>query len=253
MTRVLSGVILAASALAAVIFLPTFWLRLIAALVAFLAAGEYRRLVGARARVDVASGVVALVVSEPMAQWNPLGVLLVFVGVGVAGGVLRGDSIQRAAGEMWALIYVGLPLGLLVLVHGLAGSESVLLLLFTVVVSDTAQYYSGRLFGRRPLAPAISPKKTIEGAAGGVLVGTLFFAAAGRVVLPFARPGMLAGAGLLLVIAGILGDLFESRLKRDADVKDSSSLIPGHGGVLDRIDALLFAIPVFYLFLNELM
>ena len=129
----------------------------------------------------------------------------------------------------------------------------VLLLLFTVVVSDSAQYYTGRLLGRRTLAPTISPKKTIEGAVGGLILGTTFFAIAGGRVLPFARPTMLVGGGFAIVVAGIVGDLFESRLKRAVDLKDSSSLIPGHGGILDRIDALLFATPVFYVFLNELM
>ena len=253
MTRVISGVVLAAAALSAIIFLSTFWLRLLAALVALLAAREYRRIVGGRARVDVAAGIVCLVISEPMSQWDPLGVLLVFVFSGIAGIVLRGESVQVAAGEMWGLIYIGLPLGLLVLVHGFAGREAVLLLLFTVVVSDSAQYYTGRLLGRRALAPTISPKKTMEGAVGGLVIGTAFFVAAGRFVLPFAKTGMLVGGGVAIVLAGIAGDLFESRLKRDADLKDSSDLIPGHGGILDRIDALLFAAPVFYIFLSEVM
>jgi phosphatidate cytidylyltransferase len=253
MTRLLSGVVLAAAALAAIIFLPTFWLRLMAAVVALLAGREYRRIVGGSVRVDVATGIACLVISEPMAQWDPLGVLLLFVGFGIAATVLRGEPVQTAAAEMLALTYIGLPLGLLVLVHGLAGREAVLLLLFTVVASDSGQYYTGRLFGRHALAPSISPKKTIEGAVGGAAIGTAFFVGAGRFVLPFAGTAMLVGGGVAIVLAGIAGDLFESRLKRDADLKDSSDLIPGHGGVLDRIDALLFAAPVFYVFLNEVM
>ena len=121
-----------------------------------------------------------------------------------------------------------------------------LLLIATIVISDSAQYYTGRAFGKRPLAPTISPKKTIEGAIGGVIFGILFMAVAGRFVLPVLGIPALALLGAVVVVLGILGDLFESRLKRDAGVKDSSALIPGHGGVLDRIDALLFAIPAFY-------
>ena len=121
----------------------------------------------------------------------------------------------------------------------------------TVVVSDSSQYYTGRLFGRHPLAPAVSPKKTIEGAIGGLVFGTAALVAGGHWLLPFAETPRLVIAGLAVVVLGICGDLFESRLKRLAGVKDSSSLIPGHGGVLDRIDALLFATPVFYLVLGS--
>jgi phosphatidate cytidylyltransferase len=135
-------------------------------------------------------------------------------------------------------------------VHAQHGAYVTLLLIATVVVSDSAQFYSGRTFGRRPLAPTISPKKTIEGAIGGVLFGTLFMLIAGSWLLPGAAPVSLTAAGLAVVVLGICGDLFESRLKRVAGVKDSSALIPGHGGILDRIDALLFATPAYFVFLR---
>jgi phosphatidate cytidylyltransferase len=135
---------------------------------------------------------------------------------------------------------------MLVAIHAVGGRMAALLLIATVVVSDTAQYYSGRAFGRRPLAPTISPKKTIEGAVGGLLTASIFLTFAGRTVFPLARPVSLFLLGVAIVALGIAGDLFESRLKRVAGIKDSSALIPGHGGVLDRIDALLFATPAFY-------
>jgi phosphatidate cytidylyltransferase len=123
------------------------------------------------------------------------------------------------------------------------------LLLAVIVVSDSAQYYTGRAVGRRPLAPTISPKKTIEGAIGGVVFGTLAFTVGGRYV--FASPlWILALSGAAISLLGIVGDLFESLLKRSAGVKDSSNLIPGHGGVLDRIDSWLFAAPVYYVFVR---
>jgi phosphatidate cytidylyltransferase len=143
-----------------------------------------------------------------------------------------------------------MPLGLLTAIHAQHGAAITLLLIATVVVSDSAQYYSGRAFGRRPLAPTISPKKTVEGAIGGVVFGTLFMAIAGGWLLPGTAPAPLVAAGLGVVVLGICGDLFESRLKRVAGVKDSSSLIPGHGGILDRIDALLFATPAYFVFLR---
>ncbi len=116
-----------------------------------------------------------------------------------------------------------------------------------IVVSDSAQYYTGRALGRRPLAPAISPKKTVEGAIGGVIFGTLAMAIGGHYV--FTSPlWLLALVGAMVSLLGIVGDLFESLLKRSASVKDSSNLIPGHGGVLDRIDSWLFAAPGYYIF-----
>jgi phosphatidate cytidylyltransferase len=142
-----------------------------------------------------------------------------------------------------------MPLGMLAGVHAMGGRTATLLLIATVVVSDSAQYYCGRLLGRHALAPAISPKKTIEGAAGGVLFATLFIAVAGPWVFPLARRTSLALLGVAIVALGICGDLFESRLKRIAGMKDSSALIPGHGGILDRIDGLLFATPAFYVYL----
>jgi phosphatidate cytidylyltransferase len=135
-------------------------------------------------------------------------------------------------------------------IAAVAGREAVLILIGTVAVSDTAQYYAGRAFGRHPLAPRRSPKKTVEGAIGGFVVAPVALVLAGAAWLPGISPIRLALVGVLLVAAGMTGDLFESMLKRAATMKDSSDLIPGHGGVLDRIDALLFAAPIFYFFIR---
>jgi phosphatidate cytidylyltransferase len=156
------------------------------------------------------------------------------------------DAVGRAAAAVFPMLYLGLPIGAMVLIRALHGREALFLLMLTVMVSDTAQYYTGRAFGRRLLAPAISPKKTIEGAVGGFVVGTAFFAVVGAWWLPSMPAALRVGLGLALVALGIAGDLFESMLKRSAGVKDSSAIIPGHGGILDRIDALLFAAPLFY-------
>jgi phosphatidate cytidylyltransferase len=169
-------------------------------------------------------------------------------GSGSAPGFSPGVIAAAAGG--FALIYIGLPLGALVGVHIFGGRGAVLLLVFTIVISDSAQYYAGRTLGRHPLAPRLSPKKTIEGALGGFIVAPLFLYFAGPYLVPVVTPLMIAPLGVALVACGIAGDLFESMLKRAADMKDSSALIPGHGGVLDRIDALLFATPPFYMFLR---
>jgi phosphatidate cytidylyltransferase len=121
--------------------------------------------------------------------------------------------------------------------------------LFTMVITavgDTAAYYAGSLWGRRRLMPRISPKKTVEGAAAGLL-GNLGGALA-YLVIVFPTPAILPGLllAILVGVAGQLGDLSESMLKRGVGLKDSSGLLPGHGGVLDRLDSLLFSVPVVY-------
>jgi phosphatidate cytidylyltransferase len=256
MTRLLSGVTLAAAALAAILFLPSSALRLVAALVAALAAHEYIRI------VDMgrpAPGALPLLLLVALTAWwifdparNPLALLVLGLAWVAIEVVFRGLKIDHAAARFFAAVYLGMPLGLLAATHAAAGPWAALLLMGTVVVSDTAQYYSGRLLGRHPLAPAISPKKTIEGAVGGLLFASAFVAIAGSRVFPSARSTTLALVGAAVAVLGICGDLFESRLKRAAGVKDSSTLIPGHGGILDRIDALLFASPAFYLYLRLL-
>jgi phosphatidate cytidylyltransferase len=251
MTRVISGVLLAAAAVAAIVFLPFIALRILACLVAGLAADEYVRITSPKSRSLLRWVVIAVVVYA--CWWSavpaPLSIVLlaIIVIVWLAYAVLReGWTIHEAAVDLVAPIYIGAPLGMLVALQMLAGPKATLLLMATIVVSDSAQYYTGRAFGRRPLAPAISPKKTVEGAIGGVVFGALFMAVAMTFVFPLTPIVVRVLLGLVIVFLGIAGDLFESRLKRVAGLKDSSTLIPGHGGVLDRIDALLFAIPVFY-------
>jgi phosphatidate cytidylyltransferase len=215
---------------------------------AALATYEYLRIVGADIRVFPSAAVVAWVLSGPVgvvALW--LLVLLTFAMVAV-GVLFAGQDAPRAAAGTFSMVYIGVPLGLLVMVHDGFGWQATLFLIAAVVVSDSMQYYTGRMFGRRPLAPAVSPKKTIEGALGGVVCGAIFTTVAGSYVFTGVGLVPLAVLGVVIVALGIIGDLFESRLKRQAGVKDSSDLIPGHGGVLDRIDALLFAIPAFWVF-----
>jgi CDP-diglyceride synthetase len=172
-------------------------------------------------------------------------------GATVAGPAFR-PAIQGIAAGGLSMIYLGLPLGALVGVHIFGGRSAVLLLVATIALSDTAQYYTGRLLGRHALAPRISPKKTIEGAVGGFVAAPVFLYFAGPYFVPVSTSMRIAPLGIALVAAGIAGDLFESMIKRAADKKDSSALIPGHGGVLDRIDALLFASPIFYMYLRWL-
>ena len=256
MTRFLSGVVLAAAVLAAILFLSFPALRTIACLVAALAAYEY---LGIVERERYALNTIPVLILVALTCWwfsdpggtRVLPLLLFGVGWAAIEVVFRGFAVDRVGARLLAPWYVGMPLGMLAAVQVVGGRMATLLLIATVIVSDSAQFYSGRLFGRRPLAPTISPKKTIEGAVGGLVVAPVFITLAGPWIFPAAWPGSFALVGVAIVVFGIAGDLFESRLKRTAGVKDSSALIPGHGGVLDRIDALLFATPVYYVYLQS--
>src|SRR5918993_4994220 len=259
MTRLLSGLALGVVALALIWFLDSTALLGVALAVCAIAFHEYERMVEKiGAQVPYWTALLATLLACAMVpfEWidieSVLAAALLIVALTVRASPRPGPPMLAAtAAAMLAPVYIGLPLGSLVGVHAMAGKEAVLLLIATVAVSDTAQYYTGRTFGRTPLAPARSPKKTREGAAGGFVIAPLFLAVAGSYWLPAYPWWWHATLGLGIVVAGIIGDLFESMLKRAANMKDSGTLIPGHGGVLDRIDALLFAAPVFYFFLRN--
>jgi phosphatidate cytidylyltransferase len=125
------------------------------------------------------------------------------------------------------------------------GEGLVIDVLVATFVGDTAAYFGGRWYGRTPLAPLISPNKTLEGLVAGVLGATLAFWAAGLYQNWLTGPDALL-MGALVALAAPVGDLFESMIKRDLEVKDTGRLFGAHGGVLDRLDAVLFTIPVAY-------
>ena len=117
------------------------------------------------------------------------------------------------------------------------------ILWISIWVCDTAAYFGGRLLGRHKLAPVISPNKTIEGGIFGLVFGILSFVLAGILLLPTLAVEYLWISGIIVGIFGQLGDLIESRLKRDTGVKDTSPILPGHGGFLDRFDSIIFISP----------
>jgi len=240
---------MAVVAIAGVVWLPQAVFRAAVSGLAAAAAAEYAPLAGRR--LGLGRGLVVLVVA--LSTWilaeRPFNTPFVaIVGLAIAAGFVlgRGRAVPSSLAALFGVVYIGIPFALLAHLRAVAGWQPTLLLVAAVVVSDSLQYYSGRLFGRRPLAPTVSPKKTVEGAIGGVICGALFMAVAISFAFPATPVIVRVLLGLVIVFLGIAGDLFESRLKRVAGIKDSSAIIPGHGGVLDRIDALLFAIPVFY-------
>jgi phosphatidate cytidylyltransferase len=264
-TRIVSAVVLIAVVVGVTWWLPWWAMLPVLALVAGLAARELAMLAtttGAHAPqtfIGVAAAVVATAVAlEPFLLHPPPGGLLAVVAAAalVSGGALTllggppsPAAITRAAITIMAPIYVGLPLGVLGWTRAAVGPGALTWFLVVIAASDTAQLYSGRLFGRRKLAPVVSPGKTVEGAIGGFAGAVIAGAALGPAWMPGDPIWVPALLALILAAAGIVGDLFESMLKRSAGVKDVSSIIPGHGGVLDRVDSYLLAAPLFYLYL----
>jgi phosphatidate cytidylyltransferase len=171
-------------------------------------------------------------------------------------------SVERMSRTIWALGYLGLLPGLFAGLRWLYpanqpeyGSVALALVIFVPKCCDIGAYCTGRLVGRHPLTPVLSPKKTWEGAAGGLTLGTLTAIGIdqwGPVPLLGKSLGREIGFGITLGIAGILGDLAESLVKRACRQKDASAAVPGFGGVLDVVDAVIFAAPVGYLWLASL-
>jgi phosphatidate cytidylyltransferase len=161
------------------------------------------------------------------------------------------DSLKEGAIIMTGLLYIGLTLSYLVMIRLLPQGEWLLLFVLLVTwAADTGAYYVGTLCGQHALAPRISPKKTIEGLVGGLLGAMLFAYAARWWFLSEISVVDCLLLAVLLTIAGLWGDLAESAVKRSVGVKDSGGLLPGHGGMLDRLDSLLFTAPAFYYYVT---
>jgi phosphatidate cytidylyltransferase len=257
MPRLLSGAVLVALAVIVVWFAPPALLLAVGLLIGVLSVNELVELARA-SRLEVSKSIAgfataAVIASSGLAGALEISLMTALVAVGASSlGAWRGgpEALASVSATLFPPLYIGLPVAALIGIRTLGGARGLFLLMLTVMVSDTLQYYTGRAFGRRPLAPLVSPKKTVEGAIGGAVVATALFAIVGTWWLPQVPALFRVVLGLTIVALGIAGDLFESMLKRSAGVKDSSALIPGHGGVLDRIDALLFAAPVYYIVLR---
>lgn len=246
--------------LLAVIFLLPPWGTMALALVAVaLGVWEYAALSAALgvpipralSAVGAMAACAAFIADEPPLALVLSALVLSLAALAIAGGRPTRDMLAAVASAVFPALWIGIPLGTIAAIRRFAAPETLMPLIFTIVVSDSAQYYAGRAFGRTPLSPAISPKKTIEGAIGGMVMAVPAMIWSGSYFLPGVGPVWLAMLGAAIAVLGMAGDLFESAIKRAADVKDSSALIPGHGGILDRLDAWFFAAPVYYAFLRS--
>lgn len=263
-----------------IIFAGGVWVLGTVVLITVLALHEFYQLIEAKGAeplrlfgtlAGAAVPVVAYVGSEYHATVLMSAVLLGLM-VAQLGKAQIAESLASISGTFFGVFYVGWLLSHVVVLrdfHGTArgrfGDQAVagmdpdvgaFYLFFTIAVviaGDAGAYFAGRAYGRRKLAPSISPGKTVEGALGALAAG-VGMALGCKAFFDAWRPGLSAELdfvtcgilGLVLAIVGIVGDLVESLLKRDAQVKDTGSLLPGTGGVLDRIDSNLLAIPVMY-------
>lgn len=192
-------------------------------------------------------------------QWPdvlPLHPLLVFVITAtLLWYLLSKHDLSRSLVDVSVLIfgmlYIGFTLGHLLLIRALP--DGIFLIFFVILVTwagDTGAYYAGVSMGRTPLAPRISPNKTVEGLLGGCLLAVVIALIARAWFIPSFTIVDALVLGVMLTVAGLIGDLSESMFKRGAGVKDSGGLIPGHGGMLDRLDSLLLTAPTYYYYVT---
>lgn len=260
MQRVITAVILAPLAVAGFVFLDGPWFALFVGVIVTLAAWEWARLGGEtsqKGRIIYAAAVALLLAGLYRDAWPAQYVLLPALAWWIVATVL---IMRYPKGRgLWSGSMICQLFGLLVLLpawYGLvwlkAQEFGLWLILATMILvwgADIGAYFAGKTWGRRKLRPAVSPGKTLEGLLGGVVLTQLLTLAA-LMYLDWDLRSVLLGmlGALLVVLFSVVGDLTESLFKREQGLKDSSNLLPGHGGVMDRVDSLTAAIPVFALY-----
>jgi phosphatidate cytidylyltransferase len=243
-TRIITGAVLAVLAVVVVAHGGLVYFFLMLAL-GLLGLNEFYKLTKMYHPLPLA-GFVSLAVMLYMAWFrSPVGVFgaialsVLLVGLmGIMAGPRPGITVRMAV-TLLGVLYLGLGISALLLLRRLdVGTAVVLTVVFGTWAGDTMAYFTGRFFGSTPMAPKLSPKKTWEGFAGGAISTVLLVVFIG-LYTPLGPVDSLA-LGAVIAVVGPLGDLFESLVKRDVQIKDSGRGIPGHGGVLDRFDALLW-------------
>ncbi len=250
MKRVVTALFLVPIAVYSALFAPWWVLFAVIAIVALLSFREYAAITQSFAPLGYVAGI--LILAAPQQQTSLLVVLSTLAAMCLTlSANHRGKGLAQGSALVLGIIYIFGSWKIGILLHDINRNW----LMFGLAVNwigDTAAYYVGKNFGRHKLAPSVSPGKSWEGSAASVVMGVVF----GMIYLPLTIKGTsLLAAGLLALaanVAGQVGDLAESALKRGAGVKDSGGLLPGHGGVLDRLDSTMFALPVLYSLLTLL-
>lgn len=252
--RLMTAAVLIPLVVLGILTLPHRYFALVLALIVALAAWEWGGLL--KWSTPLKSGYVGLLLGVLFGvQYLPVGWILVVALLGwwLAAIWVIGFPLGRS---IWSAPPVAALLGLFVLVPPWAAlltmrdmmtAYMVLFLLTFIWLGDSAAYFAGRRWGKTKLAPQISPGKTWEGVYGALIAVAIYALAVQPWLAPQIHPGLFALLCLLTLLVSIVGDLFKSMFKRHAGVKDSGHLLPGHGGILDRIDSLTAAAPVFLL------
>lgn len=256
-TRIITGVVLAILAVVVVVHGGLVYFFVMLALALF-GLNEFYRLTRMYRPLPLA-GFLAVALMLYMAWFRSpvglLGALAAAVLLAALFGLLMGPKrgvTARMAVTLLGIMYLGLGFSALLLLRRLdVGVAAVLTVVFGTWAGDTMAYFTGRFFGATPMAPRLSPKKTWEGFAGGAISTVLLVVFIGLYTPLGTTDSLLLGA--VIAVAGPLGDLFESLVKRDVQIKDSGRGIPGHGGVLDRFDALLWTAVAAYFLLTVVL
>jgi phosphatidate cytidylyltransferase len=258
--RVYTALVLAPLIYAVIRYLPPLAFITLLSAVGGTALYEFYRLLFRERtnRALIGIGLVTLATLFTSVYWQGPSMEVLFLGAAAAliAPLITRENLQHhlidSAVTLFGVVYIGVALSYLILVRALPQGESLVLFILLVTwATDTGAYYMGKTFGRHQLAPAISPKKTVEGLLGGLTFAVIAVYVC-RAWIPYYDLSLMSclSLGGLLTIAGVAGDLAESALKRSAGAKDSSRLLPGHGGMLDRIDSLLFTTPAFYYYVR---
>lgn len=246
-------ILIGAPALIGILILGGGYLLAVVLLLVAIGAREFSRLavaVGYHPSVVLIIGALLFPVLAGAHRWEafPAATVAVVVAASAMGltSARRTGAPSAAAVDVLGALFVGALFAHLLLLREAAGFPATLTLLGIIWANDIGAYLVGVKWGRHKLAPAISPGKSVEGFAGGLIVAVavaVVVATQTRFGWPAARVGLI---GLVVALVGVTGDLSKSTIKRAAGVKDSGAILPGHGGVLDRFDAVLFGVPVGY-------
>jgi phosphatidate cytidylyltransferase len=251
--RILTGVIGGAIVLGIALFLPPLWWAACVAVIAVFAASEFYALTRREhRRPNELFGLVAVgampIAAALTGSTGLLGVLTLLALLALLWQVLFPSvTVTDSALTVFGAVYTGFMLSHLVLMQALPqGRAYVVTLMLSVWASDVTAYFAGTAFGRHRLAPHVSPRKSWEGAVAGGLAAVAVWVAARFVIMGPVSLIWFAVVGVAVGAAAIVGDLVESRIKREAGAKDSGNLLPGHGGFLDRFDAVIAAAVIAY-------
>jgi phosphatidate cytidylyltransferase len=262
--RWLTAIILAPLVLWILIKGSTLLLAVLVSTVAIAALREYLRIIFEPDDAPVSQTLkiisytisMALIIGACLGSWQVLFLVLALNLLILSVFVLsRFPSDPRVfdiiARQVLGIVYIPVSLSLLVFLKEMDGGTFwILWLLIVIFANDTGAFYTGTFFGKHKLAPNISPNKTIEGSMGGIATGMVFGFIFSLIFFDSLSLALLTiPCSFMLAVAGQIGDLFESAMKRASKIKDSGRILPGHGGMLDRIDGLLPAIPVLYVYL----